>query len=132
MNNWVPYKQKILTMEGFELVSLHQGYDGLQIIFDNTYEYVKYGFDSFLFYSSSDESDRWRTISTVLANYGKDFFKSSIAFEIENSSLIEWFNKESFNKYDGWDIHHFSFVGMNDIVDVLSLTEPEIEVGAVR
>ncbi|ALS00164.1 hypothetical protein ATZ33_01860 [Enterococcus silesiacus] len=79
----------------------------------------------------SDESQRWKTTDRLLYKYGKDFFKNSPLFIIENSDFADWLEKESFGVNSKKDVTHYCIYTPDDVVDILSLKDPEIRIEKV-
>jgi len=117
----------------YELIELTQTFDGLKLVFDDgkssiTVEYK----DELLAFRSCDESDRWRTISDVLATHEKGFLPYKLMFKVENSDFKKWFVRECFGIREMDEFEHHCFVTPNDIVDVLAVHEPEIQIGETK
>ena len=85
-----------------------------------------------LSFRSCDESDRWKTVSDVLAGHGKDFFRNWLAYRVTASDYASWFARETFDSTTADEILHLAFVTANDAIDVLSLEEPDILLSPIR
>lgn len=83
----------------------------IMILFENALSYVNTN-ESYLL-------KRWENESKE--NLGKVFYK------IDESEYIELFHHMSFNVYKDLNIKHFAIYTNEDCLDVLSVSEPEIE-----
>ena len=126
---WSIWNPVILPEGKFELISLEQNWSGVKLVFDNEKNKIEICYkEEFLAFRSCDESDRWKTIDSVLEEKGGHFFKNKLFFKVENSNFKKWFIQEKFNVINENEFEHHAFVAMNDIIDVLALHEPIIQV----
>lgn len=116
--NPVPYLEgKILYVE-----AVHDDWEGFRIWLSS--ENTKLGvvsivkFEIALLYINSNESYR-------LSGEPLDF--PHTFWQVENSALIEEFNRQSVKIYEAWEIKHFAFLSASDCVDVLSLNFPTFD-----
>lgn len=113
----------------YELISLCQDWDGLKLVFDDEIYKVEVIYtEGFLTVRSCDEGDRWKTIDAVLAEKGGKFFKNKLFFKVYNSEYKKWYTEESFSVRKDQEFEHHAYVTANDIVDVLALCDPKVEV----
>jgi len=81
--------------------------------------------DSVNSYRNTNESYRLKTIDH-LDTYNADK-RCWTFFKVNNSSYLQWFLEESYGIYDDFPFIHFSFVGVESILDVIAKYEPKIE-----
>lgn len=111
------------------MIKVQQDYDGLKLLFDDEKILIEVIFkNELLAFRSCDEGDRWKTVDSVLSEYGSDFFKGKLFFKVENSEFKEWFEKETFGVNNKSEFTHYAFVTPNDIFDVLAFGDPVINV----
>lgn len=113
----------------YELKSIVLDWEKLQIIYDDMNGIqveITFDIDTVLTYRWADESDRWRTVSQLLYELKKTNKENRIILELKNSEFETWFQKETFNKYSGWNVRHFILSSNNDVVDVLTMKEPKV------
>ncbi len=77
-------------------------------------------------YRVADESFRQKTLLKLSTEYGIGLLGKWTFFEVHNSSYAKWLSEESFQITDVLSLHHFVFVGCNQVVDVLSGDMPNV------
>jgi len=60
-----------------------------------------------------------KTLNYITETCGKETLGNPL-FTVENSSYIEWLNKQIFNSYKNFYPIHYVFFTPNDIVEVIS------------
>lgn len=129
MEKWILWNPVSIPLGEYELIKVLQDYDGLKLLFDDEKILIEVIFkNELLAFRSCDEGDRWKTVDSVLSEYGSDFFKGKLFFKVENSEFKEWFEKETFGINNKSEFTHYAFVTPNDIVDVLAFGDPVINV----
>lgn len=118
--NWTPIDNipQRLYCEG-----IHDDYEGFRVLLrenDKT-PILRIMFDFVRVYRKLDESDLLRTVASIKIQ------KKTPLFIVDNSSLVEWFNEESYGIYKDKDIKHFAIYTSNDCIDILSEFEPKVE-----
>jgi hypothetical protein len=85
-------------------------------------------FDSFIAYRKVDEGDAQVVLSHIsaLKLQGLSFY------EVEKSSFVEWFVNQTFGVRDQNKIKHIAVHTVDDVIDVLSLSMPEIVSGTTN
>ncbi len=127
--NWSVWESTNIPKGKYELISLEQNWNAVKLIFDDEKTKVEVTYkEEILAFRSCDESDRWKTIDTVLAEKGRYFFRNKLLFKVENSEFKQWYIQENFNTRNEAEFEHHVFVAMNDIIDVLALHEPVIKI----
>ncbi|MBD5101364.1 MAG: hypothetical protein HDT27_01460 [Subdoligranulum sp.] len=113
----------------YELLSICEDINGLKIIFCDEIRHIKITYSTqYLAYRCCDEADRWKRISEVLFENGNDYFKKNLVSIVENSELKKWFMSETSFCYKDQQVQHHSFVTRNDVIDVLAVGFPLVEV----
>ena len=119
--NWSVWRSTNIPKGKYELISLEQNWNEVKLIFDDEKTKIEVIYkEEILAFRSCDESDRWKTIDTILAEKGGDFFKNKLLFKVENSEFKQWYIQENFNIRNETEFEHHVFVAMNDIIDVLA------------
>lgn len=132
MERWERWNSHDLVADDYELKSLVQDWEGLTLVFLGLKTEVTIVYhEQFLSFRSCDESDRWKTVDTVLADHGKNFFRNWLVYKISESSYASWFAQETFDSTTVDEILHLAFVTANDVIDVLSLREPSITISCI-
>lgn len=130
MNEW----EKWIPLESMPArlykESLLDDGDSLRIILRGETEGQKY---SFLFdglvlsYRNSDEGSRLRILEHLDRYYAHLEYGNWTLFKMKNSSYLEWFAQESFERYEGMgEVEHYVFLTSNDVIEVLSADPPTI------
>jgi hypothetical protein len=76
-------------------------------------------FEHALFYANSDEGKRLAPVE----NDG-DMRLPHVFWKVENSALVEEFQRQSAGTCEGLPITHYAFLTSSDCVDVLSVQDP--------
>ena len=125
MNKYTPILQQYVGDSQFDLEQLcgRAGVLALTLI-DQTGQRIKLSFDTYMAYRKLDEGDALLTIAHIkkTAGTGKYFYR------VEDSDFVTWFSKERCDPHVLQKFIHFSVAAINDIVDVISLNEPVVEV----
>ncbi|WP_214784273.1 hypothetical protein [Exiguobacterium sp. s183] len=130
MNEW----EKWIPLESIPArlykESLIDDGDSLRIILSDETEGQKY---SFLFdclvlsYRNSDEGSRIRMLEHLDKHYAHLEYGNWTLFKVKNSSYLEWFAQESFERYEGMgEVEQYVFLTSNDVIEVLSVDPPTI------
>lgn len=127
MERWERWDNPALVADDYELKRLVQDWEGLTLVFlGRKTELTIVYHEQLLSFRSCDESDRWKTVDTVLADHGKNFFRNWPAYKVSASRYASWFAQETFDTTKVDEMLHLAFVTANDIIDVLSLREPTV------
>ena len=133
LEEWERWNASQLVADDYELKYLLQDRNGLKIVFAGLETEVTIVYrEQILSFRSCDESDRWKTVSDVLAGHGKDSFRHWLAYRVTASDYASWFAHETFDSTTADEILHLAFVTANDVIDVLSLAEPDILLSPIR
>jgi hypothetical protein len=83
-------------------------------------KHVRVVFDAYLAYRKLDEGDAMLALEQLAASakIARTFYR------VEESDFIEWFSKQSHAVRDQQKLNHYAVVTHNDVVDVISLSEP--------
>lgn len=132
METWEKWCNKELVADDYELKNLVQNRDGLTLVFLGRKTEVTITYkEQIVSFRSCDESDRWKTVDTVLADHGRLFFRNWLVYKVSESSYASWLADETFNSTTVDELLHLAFVTANDIIDVLSLREPTITISFI-
>jgi len=75
----------------------------------------------------TNETFRISTYGILDDNYGTDFYTKWTFFKITNSSYLKWIS-EKCGFTDSYPLTHYSFLTLDEILDVISADEPIIEI----
>jgi hypothetical protein len=131
---WVKWKPQVYH-EAFEntldMKKIIQDQDGLQIYFsikDNKEEQLIVIFTGLIMsFRNTDEGYLLDTLSTVSKAPENPLKSKWNFFVVENSKYIEWLDIQTFGIYKGV-VSHYLFKTPNDIIEVLSPSEPHITI----
>ncbi|SHM97213.1 hypothetical protein SAMN05444484_11724 [Flavobacterium chilense] len=106
------------------IASLIDDYEGFRVIVksENSSEHFKFKFNNYISYRNADEGARLKSLNLFPLNS-----RQWCLFRAEKSDFISWIVEESSGMYLEEAITHYFFVTPNDIIEVLSLEEPELE-----
>lgn len=106
------------------VMGIYDDYEGFRIIVrgDGDTNLFRFKFDNYIAYRNSDEGARLKSLN-LFPNDSREW----CLFQSNNSEFIDWIVSESSGIYLKESITHYYFATPNDIVEVLSLDEPEIE-----
>ncbi|WP_427340828.1 hypothetical protein [Caloranaerobacter sp. DY30410] len=129
---WSRWKEELRLPKKLVLDSLIDNIDGLILKFsdeDDEGLQVKVVFeDHVLSYRNRDEGEFLRKFKYLGDTYGDKFYSNWSFFQVKNSEYIQWFNEENFGIHQNEDIRHYVFITVNDVVEILSVYEPKIEI----
>lgn len=84
-------------------------------------------------YMWSDEGMRMATYMPIQEEkHDKKYFQKWFLYKVYNSDFMSWALKESCGFYQENELLHFCIITENDVVDILSTTEPEIVIRKVN
>lgn len=63
-------------------------------------------------------------------NNDRYYFTKWFLYKIENSDFLKWAAAESFGLYKNLELKHFCIVTENEVVDILSASEPKFFISA--
>ena len=127
MENWLRWEALKIPEGKYELIKLEQNFDGVYIILDDEINRIAISFEpGVLAIRTSDEGDRWRTISEVVSRNSGDYFVGKPIYVVRNSEFRHWYDKESFSTKGNYT--HYAIITGNDVVDILAMVEPKVEV----
>jgi hypothetical protein len=90
----------------------------VQVIFNNSIKSYKH----------TEETSTLKTISDIDEKYGGDFYAYWTFFKIQNSDYLKWILEQSLEtSYDKLALFHFSFITPISILDVISKSDPLVE-----
>ncbi|WP_137662750.1 hypothetical protein [Enterococcus hulanensis] len=116
------YKASYVQLIDFEGLEIH-------LVFNDTENLLNIKFvHPVLAYQNIDEGRRLKTLEYLSENYDSQFFTDWTLFEVKNSSYLTWFHTESFGINEDEKVFHYVILTENDVVDILSLYKPRIEI----
>jgi hypothetical protein len=128
---WFACKKFNIPNGRYELLSICEAESGLQIIFCDTKRHVKVFYPTqYLAYRKCDESDCWKRLAQVLTKNRECYFKENLFSIVENSEFKQWFIDGSSFNYNEEQLQHHAFVTPNEVVDVLALDFPSVDISA--
>ncbi|HVX00571.1 MAG TPA: hypothetical protein VHA52_09090 [Candidatus Babeliaceae bacterium] len=74
----------------------------------------------------TEESYRLKLFGDLREQYTADFFGRWTFFKVSNSSYIQWLFEQSIILRNS-DLTHFSVIGGDEVVDIVSTDEPKVE-----
>lgn len=99
------------------LSSLSNNTKKIEIKFEYTIDAYRYTNDSFSFKIAGDLTEK----------YGREFYGDWSFFKVTNSEYVKWISEKSHTYADEFTFEHFSIVGSDEIIDILSRYEPIVE-----
>ncbi len=78
-------------------------------------------------YRRIDETFRLKLISDLKEKYGSNFYGKWTFFRVDNSAYIKWISEQSCGISSDIPFVHFSLIGFNSILDIITTYEPKIE-----
>ncbi|RZT38361.1 hypothetical protein [Cupriavidus agavae] len=123
MKNYRILTHTLLPSRLCEFSELTDLYGTLNIaITTQTDNEISIKFDDYLFYSKQDEGDALKTLKEL-----KKFdLLGNTLIRADGSTLLRWFSRETFSIRNSRVMQHYIILTNNDIINVLSLSEPEI------
>ena len=112
--------QHLMDKGPFELMSLIDDGELKIKVRCGTQELIQFAFLTNTSYRRIDESVAFRTLENIIIENVVD----KCFFEVNDSEYIKWFNEESFESALR-EVKHFLLFLNNDVIDVLSTSEPE-------
>jgi hypothetical protein len=106
-----------------EIDSVYHDPDGFCIVLKEPGERsggFRLSFDKLLGFRSTSERYRMKLLQALTPHFPWP------AFTVADSSWTAWFHEETLGIHRDWQVLHFVFLG-NDIIEVLSASEPSIE-----
>lgn len=126
MSNFVPILQEHVRATPFELEELLDRAGTLVLTLSDASDVrIKLKFGAYMAYRKLDEGDALLTLSAMRRSGGT----GKVFYRVDDSKFAIWFDAERCNDGRGQPLVHYSVASMNDIVDVLSLEPPIIEIG---
>lgn len=123
MNKFAPVRNPALNDVPYDLASLadEKGVLALRLVGSGG-DVVRMYFNGYVFYSKMDEGDALRTLEMLRQT-------SCIGFALvsaEGSELLDWFCRENYGVRSGMQLTHYILLAQNDLVNVISIGEPNI------
>lgn len=127
---WLKWNPSKLPEGDYTVISFTQDLEGTKIILENEKNMVKVFFDGIILLARiSTEGIRIQTVGEIQYKKCDDyFFRGWFLYRIENSKLSDWVTEESCGIYDSLELIHICIVTDEDLIDIISTFEPEIEI----
>lgn len=127
---WIKYKTDINIPTNITMKWLLDYSEALCITFeieDKLNSFINVTFDAgVLVYRNRDESDFLKKMNFLTDNYGSRFYIDWRFFKVTNSEFIHWFVDQNYNMFKVDDILHFVFITNDEVIEVLSFTNPKV------
>lgn len=111
----------------YELDEIVQNDRGLTIKFNGVIHRIIVNYEhKWIWFSSSDEADRWRTLSDY---FSKEPHKDTELFYVDRESdLKRWIVNEKYGVWNYDELEHHVFVTINDVIEVVSRSRPCVQI----
>ena len=131
---WLKWNPSKLPEGDYTVISFTQDLEGTKIILENEKNIVKVFFDGIILLARiSDEGMRIQTVGEILYKKCDDyFFRGWFLYRIENSKLSDWVTEESGGIYNSSELIHICIVTDENVIDIISTFEPEIEITPIE
>ena len=117
--------ENFAPIDEYELDEIVQNEKGLTIKFNGLSHIIIVEYEyKWIWFSSSDESDRWRTTDGYFPD--KVHKKNELFFVLQESKLKKWIMNEKYGTWNEDELEHHMFVTVNDIIEVISLARPNV------
>jgi hypothetical protein len=123
--NFTPILQEQVRNGHWDLEQLldYRGILGLTLL-DNHSRQIKLSFNSYMAYRKLDEGDALLMLAAIQKTGGT----AKYFYRVENSDFLAWFNRERCANESSQLLIHYTVAAENDIVDILALYPPTVEV----
>lgn len=110
--------------KSISIVGLYDDSVGFRVICKDveSHRQFQFNFDNYIAYRNSDEGARLKSLNQFPSNC-----REWCLFKTNDSDFIKWIVDESMGIYSSNDIIHYFFTTSDDIIEVLSLNEPEYQ-----
>lgn len=125
MNKYQPIFEQLLPGAPYELENLTDFEGVLTLTLSGADDRrLTLRFDSYLVYRKMAEGDALLTLSAIKRTGGlaKWFYK------VDDSDLVAWFKRERCDDRPQQILEHYVIAALNDVVDIVALCAPDIEV----
>lgn len=126
VGDWNPVQ---VPKESYELEAINYDNKGLLIRLESIQTIVTIHFPGVIEgFRTTDEGNRWKTVSEILSNHNKGIFTGRVIFKVSDSDFSKWIESESFSFIKKEDVVHYLIVTSNDLTDVLAYESPIIKI----
>lgn len=121
IKKWIPLSD---IPERLYLEGLHDDYEGFRLLLkgEGNSKMLRISFQFNLGFRNFDESDRLKTLNLI-----PELCSKWSLFKVKDSTFTKWVIEESLEKYTNEELIHYIIATPNDIVEVLSMSEPKVE-----
>ena len=122
---WKEYIPNTIPKGNYEVISVTQDSKGTIIVVQSDYHNITISFEFADALRICDEGRRIKTYNEAegIQLYRKDFYGTPL-YQVINSRFYDWLVQESAGFYT--EFNHYAIVTLNDIVDIISSSPPEI------
>jgi hypothetical protein len=123
--NFIPILQERVHDGHWDLEQLlDRGGTLVLALLDDRGRRTRLAFDSYMAYRKLDEGDALLTLAAMRKTGGT----AKYFYRVEESAFVAWFNQERCAEESSQNLVHYVVAAENDIVDVLALDPPIVEV----
>lgn len=125
---YLPLETDNISFNGANYITVSENEGDVSFLVDRDEKNVVVKFEGITpFYSYSEQSARSMTFAFVQQqNNDRSYFKNDLIYVVENSVLSKLFEIETYGFYSDIQLKHYCIVTDQDVVDVLSTSEPLI------
>ena len=128
---WIRWEPISGLADKYEIESISDTFDRFTVILSDLKDEekkVKVTFEGSVdAYRAVNESFRLKTFSELHEKYGVDFYGWWTFFKVADSEYLKWLSEQSYGISDAYSMIHFSFFGVETVLDVLTNYEPKVE-----
>ncbi len=123
MNRLVPVGHALFANAPYELVALVDRSGLLKLQLENKFGHqVEVLFEDHVYYRKMDEGDELRTLELVKA----ESCVGQTLVLTQDSELMDWVVDENFGVRSIDKLQHYMILALNDIVNVIAMSSPQI------
>ncbi len=119
--------EDFVPKDQYELDEILQNENGLSMRFSGEYRtiVIEYGY-RWIWYSSSDEADRWKTFRKYFGD--RNCVETGLFYILNNSKLKKWIIDEKYGVWNEDKLEHQIYVALNDIIEIIATDRPKASI----
>lgn len=119
--------EDFVPKDQYELDEILQNENGLSMRFSGEYRtiVIEYGY-RWIWYSSSDEADRWKTFRKYFGD--RNCVETGLFYILNNSKLKKWIIDEKYGVWSEDKLEHQIYVALNDIIEIIATDRPKVSI----
>ena len=119
--------EDFVPKDQYELDEILQNENGLSMRFSGEYRtiVIEYGY-RWIWYSSSDEADRWKTFRKYFGD--RNCVETGLFYILNNSKLKKWIIDEKYGVWNEDKLEHQIYVALNDIIEIIATDRPKVSI----